>query len=181
MFRNLLLAFCLFIGISLVVAAEEPKVTNKVYFDVAFNGVKAGRVVFGLFGEVVPKTVENFRALCTGEKGNSKVSGKPLTYKGSTFHRIIPNFMIQGGCPHGTGTGGPGYKIKCEINPNQHEAGSLSMAHAGKDTGGSQFFICHEAQPHLDGIHTVFGKTEDMNVVNKIEKGDEIISVKIED
>ena len=129
-----------------------------------------GTINLDLFDQDAPNTVANFVKL-----------SKDGFYDGLNFHRVIPNFMIQGGCPHGTGTGGPGYKIKCEINPNQHEAGSLSMAHAGKDTGGSQFFICHEAQPHLDGIHTVFGKTEDMNVVNKIEKGDEIISVKIED
>ena len=106
--------------------------------------------------------------------------GKPF-YDGLTFHRVIPNFMIQGGCPLGTGTGGPGYKIKCEINDNKHLAGSLSMAHAGPNTGGSQFFICHSPQRHLDGVHTVFGKTEDMDVVNAIRKGDRIISVEIKD
>ena len=128
-----------------------------------------GTINLDLFDQDAPNTVDNFVKL-----------SKDGFYDGLNFHRVIPNFMIQGGCPQGTGTGGPGYKIKCEINDNQHEAGSLSMAHAGKDTGGSQFFICHDAQPHLDGIHTVFGKTEDMDVVNKIEKGDEIISVKIE-
>ncbi|MBD2023101.1 peptidylprolyl isomerase, partial [Leptolyngbya sp. FACHB-711] len=90
------------------------------------------------------------------------------------------DFMIQGGCPKGDGRGGPGYQIKCEINPNKHLAGSLSMAHAGRDTGGSQFFICHSPQPHLDGVHTVFGKTENMDVVNAIRQGDKIRSVKIE-
>jgi peptidyl-prolyl cis-trans isomerase B (cyclophilin B) len=101
-------------------------------------------------------------------------------YDGLTFHRVIPNFMIQGGCPQGTGTGGPGYTIKCEINPNKHLAGTLSMAHAGRDTGGSQFFICHSPQSHLDGVHTTFGQTKDMDVVNAIRKGDKILSVKIE-
>jgi peptidyl-prolyl cis-trans isomerase B (cyclophilin B) len=129
-----------------------------------------GTIHLDLFDQDAPKTVENFVKL-----------SKDGFYDGLNFHRVIPNFMIQGGCPQGTGTGGPGYKIKCEINDNKHQAGSLSMAHAGKDTGGSQFFICHEAQPHLDGIHTVFGKTEDMDVVNKIAKGDEIVSVTIED
>ena len=129
-----------------------------------------GTINLDLFEKDAPNTVENFVKL-----------SKDGFYDGLNFHRVIPNFMIQGGCPHGTGTGGPGYKIKCEINPNKHEAGSLSMAHAGKDTGGSQFFICHAPQPHLDGVHTVFGKTEDMDVVNKIEKGDTIESVKIED
>ena len=129
-----------------------------------------GTITLNLFDQDAPNTVENFVKL-----------SKDGFYDGLNFHRVIPNFMVQGGCPHGTGTGGPGYKIKCEINDNKHEAGSLSMAHAGKNTGGSQFFICHESQPHLDGIHTVFGKTEDMDVVNKIAKGDEIVSVKIEE
>ena len=129
-----------------------------------------GTINLELFEQDAPNTVANFVKLA-----------KDGFYDDLNFHRVIPNFMIQGGCPHGTGTGGPGYKIKCEINDNKHEAGSLSMAHAGKDTGGSQFFICHEAQPHLDGIHTVFGKTENMDVVNAIAKGDKIKSVKIED
>ncbi|MGB3300030.1 MAG: peptidylprolyl isomerase [Phormidesmis sp.] len=128
-----------------------------------------GTINLDLFDQDAPKTVENFVKL-----------SKDGFYDGLAFHRVIPNFMVQGGCPLGTGTGGPGYKIKDEINDNKHEAGSLSMAHAGPNTGGSQFFICHEAQPHLDGIHTVFGKTEDMDVVNKIAKSDKIVSVKIE-
>ena len=81
-------------------------------------------------------------------------------YDGLTFHRVIPGFVSQGGCPIGNGTGGPGYTIKCETkgNPHIHEIGAISMAHRGKDTGGSQFFICHDSFPHLDGVHTVFGK-----------------------
>ncbi len=129
-----------------------------------------GTINLELFEKDAPNTVKNFVKL-----------SKDGFYDDLSFHRVIPNFMVQGGCPLGTGTGGPGYKIDCEINDNKHQAGSLSMAHAGKNTGGSQFFICHEAQPHLDGIHTVFGKTEDMDVVNKIAKGDKIVSVKIED
>jgi peptidyl-prolyl cis-trans isomerase B (cyclophilin B) len=130
-----------------------------------------GTINLELFEQDAPNTVKNFTDLAN--KG---------FYDGLTFHRVIPDFMIQGGCPQGTGTGGPGYKIKCETagNPNKHLAGSLSMAHAGKDTGGSQFFICHSPQPHLDGKHTVFGKTEDMDVVNAIRKDDKILSVKIE-
>ncbi|MGL6282248.1 MAG: peptidylprolyl isomerase [Microcoleaceae cyanobacterium] len=128
-----------------------------------------GTIKLELFDQDAPGTVQNFVEL--SEKG---------FYDGLNFHRVIPNFMIQGGCPKGDGTGGPGYKIKCEINKNKHLAGSLSMAHAGKDTGGSQFFICHSPQSHLDGVHTVFGKTEDMDVVNAIRKGDKILSVKIE-
>ena len=129
-----------------------------------------GTINLDLFDQDAPNTVANFVKL-----------SKDGFYDGLNFHRVIPNFMIQGGCPLGTGTGGPGYKIKDEINDNKHEAGSLSMAHAGPNTGGSQFFICHESQPHLDGVHTVFGKTADMDVVNKIQKGDEIVSVKIEE
>lgn len=129
-----------------------------------------GTINLELFDQDAPKTVENFVSLAN--KG---------FYDGLSFHRVIPNFMIQGGCPLGTGTGGPGYKIDCEINGNKHEAGTLSMAHAGKNTGGSQFFICHAPQAHLDGVHTTFGKTENMDVVNAIEKGDKIISLKIEE
>ncbi len=129
-----------------------------------------GTINLELFEKDAPNTVKNFVKL-----------SKDGFYDDLSFHRVIPNFMVQGGCPLGTGTGGPGYKIDCEINDNKHQAGSLSMAHAGKNTGGSQFFICHEAQPHLDGIHTVFGKTENMDVVNAIAKGDKIVSVKIED
>lgn len=107
------------------------------------------QIKIDLFEEDAPGTVENFVSLA-----------KKNFYDGLTFHRVIPGFVIQGGDPNGNGTGGPGYTIKCETegNPNKHERGSLSMAHAGKDTGGSQFFICFEAQPHLDGVHTVFGK-----------------------
>lgn len=88
--------------------------------------------------------------------------------------------MVQGGCPVGNGTGGPGYTIKCEINPKKHQTGTLSMAHAGKDTGGSQFFITHSPQPHLDGVHTVFGQViEGMDVVNAIQQGDVMKQVNI--
>jgi peptidyl-prolyl cis-trans isomerase B (cyclophilin B) len=128
-----------------------------------------GIINIQFFDADAPNTVKNFVDL--SEKG---------FYDGLNFHRVIPNFMVQGGCPQGTGTGGPGYKINCEINSNKHQAGSLSMAHAGKNTGGSQFFICHAPQSHLDGVHTVFGKTEDMDVVNAIRQGDKILSVKIE-
>ncbi len=127
-----------------------------------------GTINIQFFDADAPNTVKNFVDL--SEKG---------FYDGLTFHRVIPNFMIQGGCPDGRGTGGPGYQINCEINPNKHNAGTLSMAHAGKNTGGSQFFICHSPQAHLDGVHTVFGQTEDMDVVNTIRQGDKMLSVKI--
>ncbi|MBS2035272.1 peptidylprolyl isomerase [bacterium] len=127
-----------------------------------------GEMIIELFQDAAPNTVKNFLDLTN--KG---------FYNGLSFHRVIPNFMIQGGCPHGTGTGGPGYKINCEINPNKHQRGSLSMAHAGPNTGGSQFFICHSAQPHLDGVHTVFGKViEGVEVVDKVQKDDKIEEVR---
>ena len=129
-----------------------------------------GTIHLELFEKDAPKTVENFVTLA--KKG---------FYDGVSFHRVIRDFMIQGGDPTGTGSGGPGYKIKCEINAQKHTPGTLSMAHAGKDTGGSQFFITHVATPHLDGVHTVFGRTTDLSVVNAIQQGDKIISVKIVD
>ena len=127
-----------------------------------------GTINIQFFDADAPNTVKNFVDLA--EKG---------FYDGLIFHRVIPNFMIQGGCPQGSGTGGPGYKIKCEINSNLHKAGTLSMAHAGKNTGGSQFFICHSPQSHLDGVHTVFGQSEDMAVINSIKGNDKMLSVKI--
>lgn len=128
-----------------------------------------GTLHIDLFDKDAPNTVQNFVKLSQ--------SG---FYDGLNFHRVIPDFVIQGGCPNGNGTGGPGYTIQCEINDNKHIAGSLSMAHRGRDTGGSQFFICHSPQPHLDGVHTVFGHTDDMEVVLAIRQGDKIQSVTIE-
>jgi len=115
-----------------------------------------------------PNTVDNFIKLA-----------KEGFYDGLTFHRVIPDFVIQGGCPKGDGTGGPGYTIKCETDGgNQyHDRGVLSTAHAGKDTGGSQFFICHNRQntAHLDGVHTCFGKVyEGLEVIDDIRQGDKI-------
>ena len=128
-------------------------------------------VIIELFDKDAPITVENFVSLIN--KG---------FYNGLTFHRVIPGFVAQGGCPIGNGTGGPGYQIKCETanNPNKHEIGSLSMAHAGKNTGGSQFFICYNPLPHLDGVHTVFGKvTTGMDNVFNINQGDVIKEIVI--
>jgi len=128
-----------------------------------------GDIILELFEKEAPKTVDNFVKLI-----------KQGYYDELNFHRVISNFMIQAGCPKGDGTGGPGYTIKCEINPKKHLAGALSMAHAGKNTGGSQFFITHSPQPHLDGVHTVFGKViEGMDVVNKIKQGDIMTKVTV--
>ena len=124
------------------------------------------KVELELFEKEAPLTVENFKKLAN--EG---------FYNGLTFHRVIPGFVAQGGCPYGTGTGGPGYTIKCETknNPHIHQVGALSMAHAGKDTGGSQFFICYDAFPHLDGVHTVFGQVvSGMDHVFNIKQGDKI-------
>jgi peptidyl-prolyl cis-trans isomerase B (cyclophilin B) len=132
------------------------------------NGEK---IVIELYPNEAPGTVANFEKLAN--EG---------FYNGLTFHRVIPGFVAQGGCPRGNGTGGPGYSIKCETegNPHKHVAGSLSMAHAGKDTGGSQFFIVHEPQPHLDGVHTVFGQVvEGLESVYRIKQGDVMKEVKV--
>lgn len=136
-----------------------------------------GTVEAELFPDEVPGTVANFEKLANAG-----------FYDGTTFHRVIDDFMIQGGDPYSktgagpVGTGGPGYTIKCETHRNVHRhiAGTLSMAHAGKDTGGSQFFICHSPQPHLDGVHTVFGQvTKGMDVVRRIAQNDRITSIKV--
>lgn len=134
----------------------------------------------------VPMTVANFAGLAEGTVTNTaKPAGTPY-YDGLIFHRIIPGFMIQGGCPQGTGAGGPGYNIDCELDgENQyHDKGVLSMAHAGRNTGGSQFFICHSRDntSHLDRNHTVFGKVVDgLEVIDLIEQGDVIEQITIEE
>ena len=147
-----------------------------------------GEIVAELFEAEAPNTVANFAGLAAGEKpfSDPKTGSevKRPFYDGLNFHRVIPNFVIQGGCPKGNGTGGPGFTIKCETagNPHKHERGSLSMAHAGKDTGGSQFFIAHSPQPHLDGVHTVFGKVvRGIEVVDAIVAGDRMNKVWIEE
>ena len=147
---------------------------SKVFFDIAIGKAKPAKVTFELFNDVVPKTAENFRALCTGEKGVGR-SGKPLHFKGSAFHRIIPQFMLQGGdFTRGNGTGGEsiyGEKFTDENFKVKHnQPGLLSMANAGPNTNGSQFFITTVKTEWLDGKHVVFGKVVDgMDVVKKVK------------
>ena len=134
-----------------------------------------GDMTVEFFDTDAPLTVANFCKLA-----------KSGFYDGLTFHRVLPNFVIQGGCPKGTGTGGPGWTIKCETSGGnqRHDRGVLSMAHAGKDTGGSQFFVCHsrEGTAHLDREHTCFGKvTKGVEVVDKIKAGDKIVSIEVQD
>ena len=139
-----------------------PDSCPKVFFEVSIGGRPAGRIDFVLRNDIVPKTAENFRALCTGEKGVGK-SGKPLHYKSSIFHRVIPDFMLQGGdFTEGSGRGGEsiyGAKFADEAFTLKHDQPFLlSMANAGPGTNGSQFFITTVNTPHLDGKHVVFGK-----------------------
>ena len=133
-----------------------------------------GTMVVEFYEKDAPKTVQNFIGLA-----------KQGYYNGLNFHRVIPGFVAQGGCPNGTGAGGPGYKIECELGGgNQyHDKGVLSMAHAGRNTGGSQFFLCQNRQgtQHLDGNHTCFGKVvEGLDIVDQVQQGDKF-SVEIED
>lgn len=145
--------------------------TQKIQY--AVIETEKGTMTAELYTAETPGTVQNFVDLANHN-----------FYDGLTFHRVIPDFVIQGGCPKGDGTGGPGYRIKCETSaPRQyHDRGVLSMAHAGKDTGGSQFFICHnrENTQHLDGRHTCFGKVvEGVDVIDDIRPGDKILSIRI--
>ncbi|MBI4325214.1 MAG: peptidylprolyl isomerase [Chloroflexi bacterium] len=177
-------------------AEAERKLADGVYADM---DTSKGKILLQLEFEKTPLTVANFVGLAEGTKdyskdpgGTSKPQGKPF-YNGLTFHRVIPDFMIQGGCPQGAGTGGPGYKFRDETRPDlKHNGpGVLSMANSdrqgskapfsnGGRSNGSQFFITHLATPHLDGLHTVFGHVvEGQDVVNKIVRGDTIKSITI--
>jgi peptidyl-prolyl cis-trans isomerase B (cyclophilin B) len=132
-----------------------------------------GDMIAELYDNETPITVKNFKDLI-----------EKKFYDGLNFHRVIPNFVIQGGCPNGTGSGGPGYNIPCEVTGEKqfHDRGVLSMAHAGRNTGGSQFFVCHNRQgtQHLDGNHTCFGKVnEGLEVLDSIQQGDGINSISI--
>ena len=133
-----------------------------------------GTLAFELYDDAAPIAVENFKKLVS--KGY---------YDGLSFHRVIPNFMVQTGCPDGTGAGGPGYSIKCETGGEKqlHDRGVMSMAHRGKDTGGSQFFICHNRQgtQHLDGVHTCFGRiTDGIEFLDSIQGGDKMTKVTLD-
>lgn len=140
--------------------------TKQIFADIQTH---EGTIKLELYFKKAPNTVANFLHLVD--------SG---FYKGTTFHRIIEGFMAQAGDPNGDGTGGPGWKIDEEKNDLKHEAGSLAMANAGPNTGGSQFFICHMPQPHLDGRHTIFGKVvSGFDVVTRLERGDPILDLKI--
>ncbi len=143
--------------------------TGKKY-SATFN-TSRGEIVCELFAKEAPKTVNNFVFLA-----------RDKFYDGTTFHRVIANFMIQGGDPEGSGRGGPGYRFEDETkgNPHKHQVGTLSMANAGPNTNGSQFFITHVATPHLDGKHTVFGQvTAGQDVVDAVRQGDTLTSVTI--
>ncbi|MEA3350658.1 MAG: peptidylprolyl isomerase [Chloroflexota bacterium] len=150
--------------------APEMKIDPEKKYSVSMK-TNRGIIEIDLYPEHAPKTVNNFVFL-----------SREGYYDGLKFHRVINNFMIQGGDPTGTGRGGPGYKFEDELvgNPLEHETGSLSMANAGPNTNGSQFFITHAPQPHLNGKHTVFGKvTSGMDVVNAIEQNDKMTAVTV--
>ena len=173
MFANFVKVTIAIMGVAM--ADTLDKVTNKTYLEVQIDGQNAGKITIGLFGDTVPKTVQNFASLCSGELGNG-LSGKPLSYKDTPLHRIIPGFMAQGGdTTSGDGTGGESIfaqKFDDENFKLHHEKPFLlSMANAGPNTNGSQFFITFKETPWLDGHHVVFGEVLDgFDVVKQLEQ-----------
>jgi len=158
--------------------AQTSNLPNGLYAEINTN---KGQIVINLEFEKTPLTVANFTGLAEGKINGGQPRGRPY-YDGLVFHRVINNFMIQGGCPQGRGTGGPGYSFPDEIDRSLRHSGPgiLSMANSGPNSNGSQFFITHSAQPHLDGKHTVFGNVvSGQNVVNSIAQGDRITSIRI--
>ena len=152
-------------------AAPPPMMIDASKQYIATIETEKGNIVLELFASDVPVTVNNFVFLA-----------REGFYDGTTFHRVIPGYMAQGGDPTGTGTGTPGYSFADEFTEHTHVAGALSMANSGTDTNGCQFFITYTPQPHLDGIHSVFGQLiEGMDVLEKIEKGDTIMRITIEE
>ena len=150
---------------------------QRAAFAYAIITTEKGKIVLKLNAEETPNTVANFATLA-----NDKF------YDGLTFHRVIKNFMAQGGCPNGRGTGGPGWSIACECKgqKSKHKRGVISMAHAGPNTGGSQFFICFVDCPHLDGVHTVFGgiekdDKESFKTLDSIAQNDKFVSIEIKE
>ncbi len=150
---------------------EDYDVATSSYTGRVSIATDKGEIVIQLLGADAPNTVRNFVKLV--EQGY---------YNGLTFHRVVPNFVIQDGCPRGDGWGGPGYSIRCEINGERYSAGTVGMALSGKDTGGSQFFVTHSPQPHLDGRYTVFGRVvQGMDVVDRVDRGDKIQEIRLLD
>jgi peptidylprolyl isomerase len=184
MLKKILFTVILTAGCAAVIGAEDKKLEDGLYAEM---DTTKGKILLKLEPEKTPLTVANFVGLAEGTKNYSKGGEAPKKqdkpfYDGLTFHRVIPNFMIQGGDPEGSGRGGPGYKFKDEFDPSlKHDKpGILSMANAGPGSNGSQFFITHKETPWLDNKHSVFGHVvEGQDVVNKIVTGDKIKSVKI--
>jgi peptidyl-prolyl cis-trans isomerase B (cyclophilin B) len=167
--KKLLIGLGVVIAVVIIVIVVIATMPEKQY--TATIETEKGNLVLELFGSDVPMTVNNFVSLA-----------REGFYDGLTFHRVVPGFVVQGGCPIGDGTGGPGYQFDDEITEHTHVAGALSMANSGANTNGSQFFITYTPQHHLDGHHSVFGQlVEGMDVIERIEQGDVMIRITIEE
>jgi peptidyl-prolyl cis-trans isomerase B (cyclophilin B) len=167
--KKLLIGLGVVIAVVIIVIVVIATMPEKQY--TATIETEKGNLVLELFGSDVPMTVNNFVSLA-----------REGFYDGLTFHRVVPGFVVQGGCPIGDGTGGPGYQFDDEITEHTHVAGALSMANSGANTNGSQFFITYTPQHHLDGHHSVFGQlVEGMDVMERIEQGDVMIRITIEE